>query len=102
MTLETADKTGAPTTVAREPGRFTIAVDGRRVGMAEFSDRAGRRSFFHTEVDDAFQGRGLATILVAHALAATREDGLRIVAPCSMVAAYLEKSGEYDDLVDPL
>lgn len=102
MTLDDTDMTGAPTTVTREPDRFTIAVDGREVGLADFSDQAGRRSFFHTEVDPAFRGRGLATILVAHALAATRADGLRIVAPCSMVADYLDRSGEYDDLVDPV
>jgi predicted GNAT family acetyltransferase len=102
MTTTPADKTGASTTVSREPGRFTIAVDGRQVGFAEFTDAGGRRTFPHTVVDEAFQGRGLATILVATALQATRADGLRIVAPCSMVADYLEKSGAYDDLVDPV
>lgn len=101
MTATNTDKTGAPTTVSSEPGRFTISVDGSPVGYAEFTDRAGRRTFFHTEVDPAFQGRGLATIVVAAALAATRDAGLRIVAPCSMVADYLEKSAAYDDLVDP-
>jgi uncharacterized protein len=100
MTLDTTDRTGARATVKREPDHFTISVEGRQVGLADFSDRAGRRSFFHTEVDPAFQGRGLATILVAHALEATRADGLRIVAPCSMVADYIDRSGEYEDLVD--
>jgi uncharacterized protein len=101
MSVTTTDKTGAPTTVAAEAGRFTIAVEGRPVGFAEFSDREGRRTFFHTEIDPAFQGRGLATIVVAAALEATRDAGLRIVAPCSMVADYLEKHRAYDDLVDP-
>jgi uncharacterized protein len=101
MTTTPADKTGASTTVIRESNRFTIAVDGRQVGFAEFTDAGGRRTFPHTVVDEAFQGRGLATILVAAALKETRADGLRIVAPCSMVADYLQKSGAYDDLVDP-
>ena len=48
----------------------------------------------------AFQGRGLATILVAEAVAATRDAGLRIAAPCSMVADYLAKHPEYDGIVD--
>jgi predicted GNAT family acetyltransferase len=102
VTTTPPDKTGASTTVSREAGRFTIAVDDRQVGFAEFTDAGGRRTFPHTVVDEAFQGRGLATILVAAALQATRADGLRIVAPCSMVADYLDKSGEYDDLVDPV
>jgi uncharacterized protein len=101
MTQTATDKTGAPTTVTSEPGRFTIAVDGRTVGFAEYSDRDDTRSFFHTEVDPAFQGRGLAGIVVGVALEATRAAGLRITAPCWMVADYLAKSGAYDDLVDP-
>ena len=31
----TADKTGAPTTVTAEEGRYTIAVDGKTVGVAD-------------------------------------------------------------------
>jgi hypothetical protein len=98
----TLDNTGAPTTVTSEPHRFTIAVDGQTRGVAEFTDRDGRRSFFHTETADGFEGRGLATILVAEALRATREAGLRIVAPCSMVADYIAKHPEFDDVNDPV
>ena len=64
----TTDKTGAPTTVSTEADRFTIAVDGQPVGLAEFADRDGQRLFIHTEVADGFEGRGLATILIAEAL----------------------------------
>ncbi|GLP72955.1 N-acetyltransferase [Mycobacterium antarcticum] len=96
----TTDKTGAETTVAAEADRFTIAVDGQIVGLAEYSDRDGRRTFPHTEVDRAFQGRGLATILVAEALQATREAGLRIVPACSMVADYIDHHPEYEDITD--
>jgi uncharacterized protein len=102
MTDPQTDRTGAPTTIGREADRFTIAVEGRQVGFAEFADAGGRRSFFHTVVDPAYQGRGLATILVAHALEATRADGLRITAPCWMVAEYIEKSGAYADIADPV
>lgn len=102
MSPQTTDRTGAPTTIGRQADRFTISVEGREVGFAEFSESSGRRSFFHTVVDRAYQGRGLATILVAHALEATRAEGLRIAAPCWMVAEYIEKSGDYADLVDPV
>ena len=96
----TTDKTGAQTTVTAEPGRFTIAVDGQPVGLAEYFDRDGRRTFPHTEVGREYQGRGLATILVAEALRATREEGLRVVPACSMVADYIDKHPEYDDITD--
>jgi predicted GNAT family acetyltransferase len=96
------DKTGAPTTVTAGTDQFTIAVDGTQVGLVDFVDHDGQRIFLHTEVDDAFEGRGLAGILVAEALAATRDAGLRIVAVCQMVAGYLDKHHDFDDLVDPV
>lgn len=96
----TIDKTGATTTVSKDADRFTIAVDGTPAGYAEFADRDGRRTFPHTEVDDAFQGRGLATILIGDALQQTRDAGLRIVPVCPMVAAYVKKHPELDDVVD--
>ena len=99
-TLKTTDKTGAETTVTSEADRFVIAVDGENVGLADFFDRDGRRTFPHTEVNPKFQGRGLASILVAEALRATREAGLRVVPECSMVADYIEKHPEFADITD--
>ena|SRR6476469_2069553 len=96
----TQDKTGAPTTVTAESDRYTIAVDDKEVGNAEFVDRDGRREFTHTEVDDDYEGRGLATILIGEALQDTRAAGLRIKAVCPMVAAYLKKHDEYREIVD--
>jgi uncharacterized protein len=96
----TADKTGAETIVTAESDRFTIAVDGQTVGLAEYFDRDGRRTFPHTEVSREFQGRGLATILVGDALRATRDAGLRVVPACSMVADYIDKHPEFEDITD--
>jgi len=94
------DKTGAPTTVTREPDQFTIAVDGQVVGRAEYLDRGEKRVFTHTEVDNSYEGRGLATILIGEALQQTRDAGLRIKALCPMVVAYLKKHDEYSDTVE--
>ena len=96
----TTDKTGAPTTVSAGPDRYTIAVDGKEVGHTEFVNRDRQRVFTHTEVDRNYEGRGLATILVAEALQETRDAGLRIVANCPMVANYVEKHDEFKDVVD--
>ena len=99
--MTTTDKTGAPTTVAQESDRFSISVDGQQVGFTEYADRDAQRVFIHTEVDDAFEGRGLATILIGEALQTTRDAGLRIVGMCPMVAAYLDKHSEFADVRDP-
>ncbi|HKH52234.1 MAG TPA: GNAT family N-acetyltransferase [Mycobacterium sp.] len=98
----TTDKTGAPTTVTAESDRFSISVEGQKVGFTEFADRNGQRIFTHTEVADDFEGRGLATILIDEALQATRDAGLRIVAVCPMVAGFVEKHQEFSDVVDPV
>ncbi|WP_395309095.1 GNAT family N-acetyltransferase [Mycobacterium sp. AMU20-3851] len=89
------DKTGAQAIVRAGEDQFTISVEGRQVGLIDFYDQDGVRTFTHTEVDPAFGGRGLATILVADALAAARESGLRIASHCSMVTQYIAKHPEY-------
>jgi predicted GNAT family acetyltransferase len=100
MTL--TDKTGAPVTIGKEQGQFTVGVEGKSVGLTAFAERDGQRVFYHTEVDDAFGGRGLATVLIAQALSTTRADGLRIVAVCPMVAHYVSSHHDFDDIVDPV
>lgn len=96
------DRTGAPTTVSIADGNYTIAVDGETVGLAEVADRGNQRVFYHTEVEERFGGRGLASILVREALAASRGDGKRVVPVCPMVAAFIEKHPEFRDMTDPV
>jgi predicted GNAT family acetyltransferase len=98
----TTDKTGAQTTVSTEDGRYTIAVEGKTVGFADFVDRGSQRVFPHIVVDPEFGGRGLATILVEQALDATRADGKRIVPVCPMVAKVIENHSEFADITDPV
>ena len=56
----TTDKTGAPTTVTQESDRFSISVNGQKVGFVEF----GRRSQCHVvdgELRDELHMEFLAT-----------------------------------------
>lgn len=100
MTSELTDKTGAAVTVTRNDakGAYEIAdADGAVAGGAYFYDRDGDRIFFHTEVDDAYAGRGLAAVLVRTALDETRAAGLTVVPVCPYVAGFLKKNEqEYD------
>lgn len=98
----TTDKTGAETTVTAGDRSYTIAVEGKAAGHADYADRGDQRVFYHTVVDPEFGGRGLATILVEEALHAARADGKRIVPVCSMVEAVLEKHPEFDAVTDPV
>jgi uncharacterized protein len=94
------DRTGAEATVSSAEGKYTIAVDGDTVGLAAVADRGNQRVFYHTEVDERFGGRGLATILVAEALEATRADGKHVVPLCPMVAAFIKKHPGFNDITD--
>lgn len=53
------------------------------------------RIFFHTEVDDAFEGQGVASQLVRFALDDTIERGFRIVPVCPYVKAWLKRHDDY-------
>jgi predicted GNAT family acetyltransferase len=100
----TIDKTGVPVTVAPDPDnrRYTVSVDGEVVGFAAYADRDEDRVFYHTEVQEAFGGRGLATILVTSALDDVRAQGKRIIAVCPLVSAFLKKHPAYADITDPV
>ncbi|TAM62941.1 GNAT family N-acetyltransferase [Mycobacterium sp.] len=98
----TTDKTGAETMVSLQDGKYTIAVEGKTVGFADFVDRGDQRVFHHTEIDPAYGGRGLATILVEEALNEARDEGKRIVPVCSMIGTVLKKHPEFDDITDPV
>ena len=56
--------------------------------------------FTHTEVFDAYEGKGVGSALARGALDDVRARGGRLVALCPFIAAYLERHPEYADLVD--
>ncbi|MFG2835390.1 GNAT family N-acetyltransferase [Streptomyces zaomyceticus] len=82
--------------------RYEILVDDRRAGLTAYRDRDDRRVFFHTEIDDAYAGQGLASTLVEQALTDVRASGMRIVPVCPYVAKFLKKHEEFADITDPV
>ncbi|MFH8610080.1 GNAT family N-acetyltransferase [Streptomyces sp. NPDC018029] len=82
--------------------RYEILVEDKAAGFTAYRDRDGRRVFFHTEIDDAYAGQGLASTLVQEALDDVRSAGLRIVPVCPYVAKFLTKHEEFADLADPV
>lgn len=72
-----------------ETSRYEIHVDGTLAGFAEFEQRVGEILFVHTEIDPAFQGMGLASVLASSALADAVSTGDTIVPHCPYIAKYL-------------
>ncbi|MFF8997163.1 GNAT family N-acetyltransferase [Streptomyces achromogenes] len=96
--------TGTTPTVERVDTRhrYEIHVGGKRAGLTAYRDRGMQRVFFHTEIDEAYAGQGLAGRLIREALDDVRSSGRRIVPVCPFVAAYLSKHDAYDDITDPV
>jgi uncharacterized protein len=85
---------------APDRSRFEITVDGELAGFAEYRSRPGRIVFTHTEIREAYQGRGLAARLIRAALDRARRGGLEVTPLCPYVADYIRRHADYLDLVD--
>lgn len=83
-----------------ENSQFTVEVDGRPAGKAEYRLRGETYLFTHTEVDPEFQGMGVANRLASAALDDVRDQGRTLIPLCPFIAAYIRRHPEYDDLVD--
>ena len=83
---------------APERERFEVTV-GDDVAHLDYS-RSGRRiAINHTEVPEAFEGRGVGSRLARAALDHARAEGLRVHVFCPFVRAWLERHPEYADVV---
>ncbi len=94
---------GAPNIEVRddpESMQFTVEVDGKAAGKAEYRLRGETYVFTHTEVDPAFQGLGLANHLARSALDDVRSQGRTLVPLCPFIAVYIRRHPEYDEIVD--
>src|SRR5688572_21597923 len=95
-----ADDASIAVVDAPDEHRFEIRVDGELAGFADYSRKGGRLIFRHTEIQDAYEGRGLGSKLAQGALDAARAGGHPVVPLCPFVASYIERHSEYQDLVD--
>jgi predicted GNAT family acetyltransferase len=78
--------------------RFELEVDGE-TAVAYYRREPGVITLTHVEVPMAISGHGVGSTLVRAALDRARADGLKVVARCPFVAAYMARHREYDDLV---
>jgi predicted GNAT family acetyltransferase len=79
--------------------RYELTVEGH-LAATYYQIANGVITFIHTEVPDALAGRGVGSKLVKGALDQVRSQGLKVVAQCPFVKAYIEKHAEYADLLN--
>ncbi|MEJ2885028.1 GNAT family N-acetyltransferase [Actinomycetospora aeridis] len=89
--------------IREDPDRraFVLRVDGVEAGRVVHHRRRGGGDvppaivLVHTEVDDAYGGRGLAGQLVRAVFEAARAEGVAVVPRCPYAQQWLGKHPEY-------
>ena len=80
--------------------RYEARIDGALAGFAEYQLTDELIVFTHTEVDPAFEGRGVGGALARFALDDVRVQGTRKVMPlCPSIKAWIGKHRDYVPLV---
>jgi uncharacterized protein len=78
--------------------RYELAVDGH-IAASYYKIADGVITFIHTEVPPELGGKGVASKLIKGALDQVRAEGLKVIAQCPFVKAYIEKHPDYADLL---
>lgn len=80
--------------------RFEIHSDGALAGFAEYQLTDELVVFTHTEIDAAYEGKGVGSALAKSSLDLVRADGTRKVLPvCPFIKGWIQRHADYLDLV---
>ncbi|MEV4002278.1 GNAT family N-acetyltransferase [Actinomadura sp. NPDC049753] len=82
-----------------EQSRYEIRVDGDLAGFAEYERGEGAVVFTHTEVDSAFEGKGVGSALARGALDDVRSKDLSVVPLCPFIKKWIDRHPDYHGLV---
>ena len=78
--------------------RFELNA-GYHIAMAYYTLAPGIITFTHTEVPKELSGRGIGTKLARGALEQVQARGLKVVAQCPFIAAFIHKNPEFAGLL---
>jgi predicted GNAT family acetyltransferase len=81
-------------------GRYEAWLGEVLAGISAYTLDDGLITFTHTQVADAFEGRGVASTLIRAALDDVRAGAGRRVRPlCPFVKTYISRHEDYQDLL---
>jgi uncharacterized protein len=78
--------------------RYELTVDGH-LAATYYKISDGVITFIHTEVPPELGGRGIGSQLIKGALDQVRSEGLKVIAQCPFVKAYIDKHPDYAGLL---
>ena len=79
-----------------EKNRYDVFFDDELAGFTEYIERDNDTDFIHTEIDDAFAGKGLGGVLAREAVEDVIARGRTITAHCPFIRGWLDKHPQYD------
>ena len=79
----------------REELRYELVREGEVLGFLLYRIEPESVVLVHTDVDPAYEGQGLGSVLVKGALDDLRDRGVRAVPLCPFVRAYIRRHPEY-------
>ncbi|RFS85802.1 N-acetyltransferase [Actinomadura spongiicola] len=82
-----------------EQNRYEIRLDGEVAGFVEYEPGDGAVALIHTEVDSAYEGKGVGGSLARGVLDDLRARGLSAVPVCPFIKRWIEKHPDYQDVV---
>jgi uncharacterized protein len=83
--------------------RFEIRAGGQLAGFLQYraAPEPGLVTLVHTEIDSAFEGRGLGSKLIGTTLDTLRGRGAQVLPRCEFVSGFIKRHPQYLDLVPP-
>ncbi|MEU4598737.1 GNAT family N-acetyltransferase [Nocardia sp. NPDC023988] len=79
-----------------DKNRYDIYYGDELAGFAEYIERGNDTDFVHTEIDDAFGGKGLGSKLARYAVEDVIARGRTITPHCPFIRGWLDKHPEFD------
>lgn len=79
-------------------GSFRMRDGDKNAGELSYRTGLGRIFIDHTEVDPAYEGKGIGKQLVAAAVAYARQKQIKVVNNCPFAKAVFQRTPEYADV----
>ena len=93
--LVTATMSDVTVTRNAEQSRYEAHIDGELAGFTHYTQQDDVVVMDHTETEDGFTGRGVASQVVKYALGDLARQGATVRPTCPFVASWLDKHPDH-------
>lgn len=86
--------------VNNKNGFFYIDIDGKTIAKMTFVFAGNDKIIIdHTEVNEAYNGKGFGKMMVEKAVEYAREKGIKIIPLCPFAKKIIDKTPEFQDVL---